>query len=325
MKDLLPLLLIPLAAGFRRNDFAAAAPVSNNMTDHHMMSDAMPSDDMMPHTMPPTGMAPNGVTPTGMTPNGMTPNGMTPNGMTPTGMTPTGMTPNGMTPNGMTPNGMTPNGMTPNGMTPNGMTPNGRYQLPPLPYDYDALEPYIDEETMRVHHDGHHRKYVDELNKALSKYPRLFNLTLEELLRNPNRLPSDIAEDVVNNGGGHYNHTFFWQIMSPEGGGRPDGNLSAAINRTFGSFDSFKNTFKETALDLFGSGWTWLLKDDSGNLRLATTRNQNTPIPLGFRPIIALDVWEHAYYLKHQNDRGAYIDDWFNVVDWDQAEELYNM
>ncbi len=204
-------------------------------------------------------------------------------------------------------------------------TQTGPFELPPLPYDYDALEPYIDEETMRVHHDGHHQSYVNNLNEALAKYPRLYDLTLEELLRRVNTLPNDIMEEVRNNAGGHYNHSLFWQIMSPEGGGEPTGNLRAAINRTFGSFENFKENFKEAALDVFGSGWTWLLKDSSGNLQIASTPDQNTPVPLGLRPIIAIDMWEHAYYLKHQNRREDYIDDWFNVVDWDYAGNLYNL
>ena len=214
-----------------------------------------------------------------------------------------------------------PNNNGPN----NNMPQTGPFELPPLPYAYDAFEPYIDEETMRIHHDRHHRSYVNNLNKALANYPELYNLSLEELLRGANMLPNDIRQDVINNGGGHYNHTFFWQAMSPEGGGEPEGNLRAAIDRTFGSFDAFKESFKQTALDTFGSGWTWLLKDPSGNLQIISTPNQNTPVPFGLRPITAIDVWEHAYYLKHQNQRGDYIDDWFNVVDWERANDLYNL
>ncbi|MDF2594838.1 MAG: Superoxide dismutase [Clostridia bacterium] len=201
---------------------------------------------------------------------------------------------------------------------------SGPFVLPPLDYAYDALEPYIDERTMRIHHDRHHRAYVNNLNRALSNYPELYNYSLEELLSSTNLLPPDILTTVMNNAGGDYNHTFFWKIMGPDQGGEPIGNLSTAITRDFGSFDNFKDQFKQAALNVFGSGWTWLLKDSSGRLQIASTPNQNTPIPLGLMPIIAIDVWEHAYYLKHQNERDKYIDDWFNVVNWNYAEELYN-
>lgn len=203
-------------------------------------------------------------------------------------------------------------------------SPKGPFELPPLPYAYNALEPYIDEETMKIHHDKHHQTYVDNLNKALNKYPDLYQFTLEELLRSANMLPQDIVEDVINNGGGHYNHTFFWEIMSPNSPLEPSGNFKNAITHTFGSFDSFKEQFTQTALKTFGSGWTWLLKDANGNLQIVSTPNQNTPVPFGLKPIIAIDLWEHAYYLKHQNRRNEYIKDWFNVINWNKAEDLYN-
>lgn len=199
-----------------------------------------------------------------------------------------------------------------------------KFAVPPLKYSYNALEPYIDEQTMKIHHDKHHEAYVSNLNKALDKYPELQGKTVEQLLLNINKVPSDIRETVRNNAGGHYNHTFFWDVMSPNKGGNPKGNIMKAIERDFGSTDNFKKLFKQTALDRFGSGWAWLLKDNSGKLSIMSTANQDTPIQLGLKPIIAIDVWEHAYYLKYQNKRADYIDAWWNVVNWDRAEELYN-
>jgi Fe-Mn family superoxide dismutase len=199
-----------------------------------------------------------------------------------------------------------------------------KFEVPSLKYDYKALEPYIDEQTMRIHHDKHHQAYVDNLNKALDKYPELYGMSLEQLLSSVDKLPSDIRETVKNNAGGHYNHTFFWDIMAPNKGDNPKGNVMKAIDRDFGSFINFKKEFKQAALDRFGSGWAWLLKDKDGKLSIVSTPNQDTPIPLGLKPIIALDVWEHAYYLKYQNKRADYIDAWWNVVNWNKAEELYN-
>lgn len=206
----------------------------------------------------------------------------------------------------------------------NSAASSGPFELPPLGYAYNALEPYIDEATMRIHHTKHHQAYIDKLNQALAKYPELYNDSLEELLENVEMLPPDISETVKNNGGGHYNHTFFWKVMTPERGTAPSGDLRTALDRDFGSFEDFKSDFKQAALDTFGSGWTWLLKDEDGNLQIVSTPNQDTPVPLGLTPIIAIDLWEHAYYLKHQNRRNQYIDDWFNVADWDYASELYN-
>lgn len=201
--------------------------------------------------------------------------------------------------------------------------PNG-FTLPPLPYAYNALEPYIDERTMRIHHDKHHKTYVDNLNKALDQSPQLYNYSLQQLLASPGNLPVDIRRAVLNNGGGHYNHTFFWQSMAPGKGDRPKGKLYDAIVRDFGSFEQFKEKFTQEALGVFGSGWTWLAKEPSGKLRIVSTANQDTLISSGLQPILVIDVWEHAYYLKHQNMRKDYIEDWFHVINWERAEALYD-
>jgi superoxide dismutase, Fe-Mn family len=197
------------------------------------------------------------------------------------------------------------------------------FKLPPLPYSYDALEPYIDAQTMKVHHQGHHAKYVEELNNAISKYPDLQDKSLVELLTSLNKLPQDIRETVRNNGGGHFNHSFFWTIMGKDKGGQPKGTLKDDINKTFGSFEEFKKSFRTAGTELFGSGWVWLVQDKDNKLRIVTTRNQDSPIMLGIKPILGLDVWEHAYYLKYQNQRGKYIDNWWNVVNWDAVESYY--
>ncbi|MEG0642088.1 MAG: superoxide dismutase [Clostridium sp.] len=198
-----------------------------------------------------------------------------------------------------------------------------KFTLPPLPYAYDALEPYIDKETMIIHHDKHHQAYVDNLNKALDKYPYLYSRSLEDLLSNVNSLPSDIKTQVINNGGGNYNHTLFWNIMTDSSSKKPSGTLLNAINRDFGSFESFKTKFNEVALSRFGSGWAYLVSDSAGKLSIISTANQDTPIPLNLKPIILLDVWEHAYYLKYQNRRIEYINNWWNVVNWDMAQTNY--
>jgi superoxide dismutase, Fe-Mn family len=197
------------------------------------------------------------------------------------------------------------------------------FKLPPLPYSYDALEPYIDSQTMTIHHQKHHAAYVDNLNKALDKHPEHKGKTLEELLKNLDKVPEDIREAVRNNGGGHYNHSFFWTIMGKNKGGEPKGKLKSDIDKGFGSFDNFKKAFKEAALGRFGSGWVWLVKDNSGVLKIISTPNQDTPVMEGIKPVLGLDVWEHAYYLKYQNKRGDYIDAWWNVVNWDQVEKYY--
>lgn len=201
---------------------------------------------------------------------------------------------------------------------------NNQYTLVPLPYSYNALEPYIDTRTVEIHHDKHQQAYVDKLNLAISKYPELFEKTVEELLTNLDTIPEDIKKDVINQGGGVYNHTFYWDNLSPNSSKEPIGHLKEAINSTFGSYEAFKDQFKAAAIANFGSGWTWLVKDPSGKLVIANTSNQDSPISHGYTPLITIDVWEHAYYLKHQNKRPDYIDDYFNIINWEHAEELFN-
>ena len=201
------------------------------------------------------------------------------------------------------------------------------YELPQLPYAYDALEPSIDEQTMHLHHEKHHNTYVTNLNSALEKHPEADPGSLEELLANIDSVPEDIRKAVRNNGGGHSNHTMFWQIMGPsgQGGGTPSGELASAIDSSFGSFDNFKEQFEASAAPgaLFGSGWAWLIANADGSLSIETTPNQDSPLMEGKTPVIGLDVWEHAYYLKYQNRRPEYISAWWNVVNWDEAERRY--
>jgi len=199
------------------------------------------------------------------------------------------------------------------------------YELPPLPYDYNALEPYIDEQTMRIHHDRHHGTYVTNVNNALANHPDLAALPVEQLIQNLGRVPEDIRTTVRNNGGGHANHSFFWQIMAPNAGGQPSGALAEAINQTFGSFDAFKDQFSKAGAGRFGSGWAWLTMDGSGALRIESTPNQDSPLMDGRTPILGLDVWEHAYYLKYQNRRPEYIAAWWNVVNWPQVGKTYEV
>jgi Fe-Mn family superoxide dismutase len=195
------------------------------------------------------------------------------------------------------------------------------YEVPDLPYDYGALEPHIDEQTMRVHHDKHHQAYVDKANAALEG-TEWADKDVEEVLRNLDALPADKRTAVRNNGGGHANHSFFWQIMSPEGGGEPSGALASAIDEAFGSFDAFKDEFKAAGVNQFGSGWAWLVHDGSG-LAVTSTPNQDSPISQGQTPLLGADVWEHAYYLKYQNRRPDYLDAFWNVVNWDEVERRY--
>jgi Fe-Mn family superoxide dismutase len=193
------------------------------------------------------------------------------------------------------------------------------HELPPLPYAYDALEPYIDEQTMRIHHGKHHQGYVNNLNTALEGHPDLQAKSVEELLKNLNAVPEDIRTAVRNNGGGHANHSLFWPSMSPKGGGEPDGALAGAIAAAFGSFESFKETFSKAAATRFGSGWAWLSVGGGGKLVVTSTPNQDSPLAEGLMPVLGLDVWEHAYYLKYQNRRGDYIAAWWNVVNWSEV------
>jgi len=196
------------------------------------------------------------------------------------------------------------------------------FELPKLPYAYDALEPYIDAQTMTIHHDKHHAAYVSNLNAALEKHPELSGKSLDQLLGDLNAVPEDIRTAVRNNGGGAWNHTMFWNIMAPKAGGLPTGDLAKAIDSTFKSFDGFKAEFEKAATTRFGSGWAWLVK--KGNtLSVISTANQDNPISDGFTPVMGVDVWEHAYYLKYQNRRAEYVTNWWNVVNWDAVAGLY--
>jgi superoxide dismutase, Fe-Mn family len=194
------------------------------------------------------------------------------------------------------------------------------FTVPPLPYAFDTLEPYIDKLTMEIHHDKHHGAYVTNLNKALESAPALAGKSLEELLANNCAIvPENIRTAVRNNGGGHANHSMFWTIMAANAGGQPSGALADAINSTFGGFAQFKEKFTAAALGRFGSGWAWLIKDASGKLEIYSTANQDSPLMEGKHPVMGLDVWEHAYYLKYQNRRPEYITNWWNVVNWQEV------
>jgi Fe-Mn family superoxide dismutase len=196
-------------------------------------------------------------------------------------------------------------------------------ELPPLPYDYNALEPHIDEETMHLHHDKHHQTYVTNLNNALQSHPELQNKSAEELIRDLNSVPEDIRTVVRNNGGGHVNHTMFWQIMSPNGGGEPTGPIADAISEAFGSFEAFKQQFNDAGTKRFGSGWAWLVRGSGGQLQIVSTANQDNPMSAGQAPILGNDVWEHAYYLKYKNRRPEYLNAWWNVVNWEAIKERF--
>ena len=195
------------------------------------------------------------------------------------------------------------------------------YSVPPLPYPYDALEPHIDKMTMEVHHDKHHQAYVDKVNAALDGTP-LADAPIEDVLRDLSQVPDDKRTAVKNNGGGHYNHTLFWESMSASGGGAPDGDLASALDAAFGSFDDFKAKLKETGVNQFGSGWSWLVHDGSG-LAIVGSANQDNPISQGSTPLLGVDVWEHAYYLKYQNRRPEYVTAWWNVVNWEEVARRY--
>ncbi len=196
------------------------------------------------------------------------------------------------------------------------------FTLPDLPYAHNALEPFIDEMTMQIHHGKHHAAYVTNVNKALESAPELASLSVEELLRNINRVPDAIRTAVRNNGGGHANHMLFWEIMGPNKGGTPSGALADAISSTFGSFDDFKAKFGNAGITRFGSGWAWLVVKD-GKLDLYSSANQDSPYMDGHTPILGLDLWEHAYYLKYQNRRPDYIANWWNVVNWDEVAKRF--
>jgi Fe-Mn family superoxide dismutase len=191
-----------------------------------------------------------------------------------------------------------------------------KFELPPLPYAYDALEPHIDARTMEIHHTKHHQAYVDNLNKALEGLPQFQGLKLEDLLTRIKEVPESSRQAVINHGGGHANHSFFWTLMAPKAGGMPSGVVADALSKAFGSFDKFKEEFSKAAMGRFGSGWAWLVKDKAGKLSIISTPNQDSPLMQGLAPMLGLDVWEHAYYLKYQNRRADYVAAWWNVVNW---------
>lgn len=197
------------------------------------------------------------------------------------------------------------------------------YELPPLPYDYNALEPYIDEQTMRIHHDKHHAGYVSKLNAALESHSELADWSLEQLLGQLSQVPEDIRTAVRNNGGGHANHTLFWSVMGPNGGGEPSGDLGEAVVAKFGDFAGLKEQLSNAAATRFGSGWGWLSVDSNGELTVESTANQDNPLMEGRTPILGIDVWEHAYYLKYQNRRPDYIEAWWNTINWGEVAELF--
>ena len=197
------------------------------------------------------------------------------------------------------------------------------FELPPLPYDYSALEPYIDTQTMQLHHDKHHATYVNNLNGALKDHA-FASLSVDEVVRRLNEVPESIRTAVRNNGGGHANHSMFWQIMKPNGGGEPTGELASAINGAFGSFDAFKAAFIDAGTKRFGSGWAWLVVDRTGKLQVISTANQDNPLTDGLYPVMGNDVWEHAYYLKYQNRRPEYLAAWWNVLNWDEIAKRYS-
>lgn len=196
------------------------------------------------------------------------------------------------------------------------------FELPPLPYDYSALEPYIDTLTMHLHHDGHHGAYVKNLNAALEKHPDLQNRSVEDILRNINSVPEAIRTAVRNNGGGHANHSMFWRIMKPNGGGSPSGKIADAL-KNLGGFDSFRERFNDAGTKLFGSGWVWLVRSGSGQLEVITTPNQDSPFMQGYYPIFGNDCWEHAYYLKYHNRRAEYLQAWWNTLNWEEINKRF--
>ena len=209
------------------------------------------------------------------------------------------------------------------GSTKQAGTKSGPFQLDPLPYAYDALEPHIDAATMRFHHDNHYATYIKNLNEAVSKYPQLRTKSAEALLRQLDSIPEDIRTTVRNNGGGYVNHKMYWEIMGPSAGGAPSGAIAEAINKTFGSFDTFKQQFNQAGVKRFGSGWAWLVRNKQGNLQVISTANQDSPLLEGLYPIMGNDVWEHAYYLKYQYRRADYLSAWWNVVNWSEVNKRF--
>ena len=197
------------------------------------------------------------------------------------------------------------------------------FTLPALPYDFSALEPHIDAKTMEIHHGKHHQTYVNNLNAAIEKAPELASKSIDDLMRNVNSLPEAVRTPIRNNGGGHWNHSMFWQIMAPKAGGEPGGNLGAAIKSAFGDFAKFREQFSAAGVGRFGSGWAWLI-NSGGKLSITSTPNQDNPLMEGQKAIMGLDVWEHAYYLKYQNRRPDYISAWWNVVNWKEVEKRYS-
>jgi len=197
------------------------------------------------------------------------------------------------------------------------------FELPNLPYDYNALEPHIDARTMEIHHGKHHAAYTSNLNAALEKHPDLAGKTIEELLKDLSSIPEDIRGAVRNNGGGFFNHNLFWTVMGPSAGGQPQGALSTAIDAAFGDFAKFKDGFGKAGITRFGSGWSWLCVKSNGGLEVTSTPNQDSPVSDGLTPILGLDVWEHAYYLKYQNRRPDYVEAWWNVVNWDEVTRRF--
>jgi len=207
-------------------------------------------------------------------------------------------------------------------VTPAAVSPTGPFTVPPLPYAYDALEPYIDTETMHIHHDKHHAAYVANLNKAVADYPGVAKMSVEDMLINLNAIPEKIRTAVRNQGGGHYNHSLFWQMLKKDGG-EPQGDLASAINKSFGSFSAFKEEWTKTAAGVFGSGWAWLVLGADKQLSIEQTPNQDATISDGKEPLLGIDVWEHSYYLKYQNRRPEYVAAFYNVINWDFVSSRY--
>jgi len=197
------------------------------------------------------------------------------------------------------------------------------FELPKLPYDYNALEPYFDAKTMEVHHDKHHAGYTKKLNAALEENPKLINKSIVDILSDLDSMPTEIRTAVRNNGGGYYHHNVWWEQFAPGKGGEPSGGLAESINKLFGSFIDFKDLFKKAALGVFGSGWVWLVKDSVGKLSIIGTLNQDSPVSLGLMPLLGIDVWEHSYYLKYQNRRDEYIDNFWKLIDWEVVNKRF--